>query len=228
MRSLGALPPLPPAHRPRTRSSATSQPDWGPAVEPAGAAVCGIERRKHFRVAGEWPVRLSVGHELVIEATAIDISLGPLGPRSRPDCTRRCRRLGVARLHRGSATRRPRHGSLLRRMPPSGEAEAAGLRIPSSGGANESTCGWQRARGGPRQRHRGAGRRHRRDGNRPDACARPAARSRALRAERAAARIRTADPFITSEVLCQLSYGGAARKDSPAPVRRGPRLRSAA
>ena len=40
---------------------------------------------------------------------------------------------------------------------------------------------------------------------------------------KAAARIRTADPFITSEVLCQLSYGGAARKDSPAPEPGRPR-----
>ena len=49
----------------------------GPAAEPAGgAAATGIERRRHFRVAGEWPVGVRVGHELLVEATAIDISLG--------------------------------------------------------------------------------------------------------------------------------------------------------
>ena len=50
-----------------------------PAGEPArGTVATGIERRRHFRVVGEWPVRVRVGRELVVEATALDISLGGL------------------------------------------------------------------------------------------------------------------------------------------------------
>lgn len=38
--------------------------------------VKGLERRRHFRVAGDWLVRLRVGHDAAVDATATDISLG--------------------------------------------------------------------------------------------------------------------------------------------------------
>jgi excisionase family DNA binding protein len=43
--------------------------------EPEGTTIKGLERRRHFRVAGAWPVRLRVGHEVIVEGTAADISL---------------------------------------------------------------------------------------------------------------------------------------------------------
>jgi len=42
----------------------------------AGAGDSTLERRRHFRVAGEWPVRLLIGRDAVLDATALDISLG--------------------------------------------------------------------------------------------------------------------------------------------------------
>ena len=43
---------------------------------PSGTGAGTLERRRHFRVAGEWSVRVRIGPDVAVDATAVDISLG--------------------------------------------------------------------------------------------------------------------------------------------------------